>query len=39
MVCTFLMLLLWEGKDVMNTLGKICLAIHVIHNCAEYNLA
>jgi len=39
MVCTFVIPLLWEGKDVMNALGESCTAIHVIHNCAEYNLA
>jgi len=39
MVCTFLMSLLWEGNDMMNTLGESYTAIHVIHNCAEYNLA
>jgi len=39
MVYTFLMPLLWEGKDVMNALGESCTAIHIIHNCAEYNLA
>jgi len=30
MVCTFLMPLLWEGKDVMNALRESCTAIHVI---------
>jgi len=39
MVCTFLMPPLWEGKDVINTLGESYTVIHVIHNCAEYNLA
>jgi len=38
MVCTFLMTLLWEGKDVMNAVSESCIAIHVIHNYAEYNL-
>jgi len=28
----------WKEKDVMNALGKSYTAIHVIHNCAEYNL-
>jgi len=31
--------ILWKGNDVMNTLGESCTAIHVIHNCSEYNLA
>jgi len=39
MVSKFLMPLLWEGGDVMNTLGESCIAIHVIYNYAEYNLA
>jgi len=34
----FLMPLLWEGENVMTTLGEGCTAIHVIRNCAEYNL-
>jgi len=28
-----------EGKGVMNAVEESCTAIHVIHNCAEYNLA
>jgi len=39
MVCTFLIPLLWEGKDVMNALEESCTVVHIIHNCAEYNLA
>jgi len=27
------------GKDVMNALVESCTAIHVIYNCAEYNIA